>query len=725
MNKNIISSLLIALAMCIGFSSCEDMLQANNERHGDINAVVSDTLYGYWGILKSIQNLGERYVILGECRGDLVDATEYVSDSIYSILNFERDKTTDGSNRYLNIADYYHVINSCNAFLAKCDTLRTDGRNREIMIKEYAQVCAVRAWIYLQLVQVYGEVPYITKPMLSTAEMEDFWANSEFVNATNLKDKEVVTKLIEVRNTPIPNYGYYGSTSSTQNCHSTQCVFPANLVLGDIYLLEGSKASCAQAAQYYYDFLNTIYGGCPTDNQYCAITRDRQNDINNYINSNWLSPFRSISEVSSGQETVTVIPSATNKLWGTVQHGVNELFGYVPSISVQTNGTDTASTTNANVSLERDYKHQLVLSENYKQLGDAQVYEFYNNGETDEVKVMENGGDARVRAMREQDENENGDLIEFVTKQNPYGRYSTTYPVIYRKSNIWLRFAEAINRAGFPGYAFGILKCGMVNNPNWVPTDSVDFIDIEPYYYADVQTDSTTTTRLEYSSDVLLLNALLEGGYYTDTLEAMNAIQYSPEVYAPWPDEGLLSLICNHISIYEMHRAKSTPWLNFNTQYFNGTTNSDLLMYRDGYDYTTENYAISGNTTTGIHSRGCGRLLPRDRNTSFNYVNQVNRMLQMHEGYAEADSLTRAEIYDPANEELVIKAIEDLICDEMALETGVEGNRFFDLMRMARHRNDNDFLAKRVAMRTGTMNAALRSKLQSESYWYLPCPVRK
>jgi hypothetical protein len=41
--------------------------------------------------------------------------------------------------------------------------------------------------------------------------------------------------------------------------------------------------------------------------------------------------------------------------------------------------------------------------------------------------------------------------------------------------------------------------------------------------------------------------------------------------------------------------------------------------------------------------------------------------------------------------------VENAICDELALETGFEGNRFQDLMRLSNHRNDPEFLAKKVA----------------------------
>ena len=156
-------SLIYGLIACLGFSavSCEDMLSPDSERHS--YEVAQDTMYSYWGIVRSMQNIAERYVLLGELRGDLVRGTYYLSDSIENILNYDMASATDGSNRYLKAADYYHVINSCNAYLASYDSTRTTGTLTPYMKKEAAQVSAIRAWTYLQLVQVYGKVPFSTE----------------------------------------------------------------------------------------------------------------------------------------------------------------------------------------------------------------------------------------------------------------------------------------------------------------------------------------------------------------------------------------------------------------------------------------------------------------------------------------------------------------------------------------------------------------------------------
>ena len=64
--------------------------------------------------------------------------------------------------------------------------------------------------------------------------------------------------------------------------------------------------------------------------------------------------------------------------------------------------------------------------------------------------------------------------------------------------------------------------------------------------------------------------------------------------------------------------------------------------------------------------------------------------------------------------------VEDLIEKELALETAFEGNRFHDLMRFAIRRNDNSYLADRVAAKYTTNKEAIRSKLTlNRDYWYL------
>lgn len=105
-------------------------------------------------------------------------------------------------------------------------------------------------------------------------------------------------------------------------------------------------------------------------------------------------------------------------------------------------------------------------------------------------------------------------------------------------------------------------------------------------------------------------------------------------------------------------------------------------------------YTFTNMNTQGIHSRGCGR----------------------------ADADKSYVIPECANLQDSILAVEDLIADEMALETAAEGQRWYDLMRISMHRDDAKFLARKVAGRAGKMhfNDELYKLLLDNKNWYLP-----
>ena len=111
----------------------------------------------------------------------------------------------------------------------------------------------------------------------------------------------------------------------------------------------------------------------------------------------------------------------------------------------------------------------------------------------------------------------------------------------------------------------------------------------------------------------------------------------------------------------------------------------------------------------GIHSRGA------------NYTQGAFTGYQLDTLVAQ--KMIQLDITPQGNLNDTINAVEDLICDEMALELAFEGNRFGDLTRIARHKNHaavyganygSQWLADKLAFKNPKVS------LLDEKNWYLP-----
>ena len=576
---------MLLLGMMFGMfsTSCQDMLSPNSERHA--YTVAEDTLYSYWGILKSLQNIAERYVILNECRGDLVDASGFVSDSIGAIVNFgdvakPDEFWKDGACAYLKIADYYHIINSCNAYIAMCDTTRTTGTNKKYMLSEYAQVKAIRAWVYMQLLYAYGEnrIPFYKEPMLTTDDINNFMSNKNHSNITaQVLADELGPELEELEwveydsRYGLPQYNNYGDVSSGNGhfvCHSSKCMFPISLVLGDLYLLSAQSredaATYAKAASHYYKYINSrTCGPLAVDKYHSTALLDERQDYPIYSYDSENIPYTERGEVRSSTEMITCIPSNKGKLEGKVLTDINRLFGFEAEMQTITwdNGDDDGGSS-ASVSLTRKYERELIPSRGYEALCDSQKYEIYasdldgNNIKWDNsatLEVLPDVGDARRAwiyssqgqqfTFRVGDDNLYGKMV---TKQNPRSSFTTTYPVIYRKSTVWLRYAEALNRAGFPSYAFAILKTGLCENSDWYPVDpDKEFMEKGEYVPA-------TEKGIKYFKDdgtpnkdtYIVINRVPTKRYdypITDTLFYYNDVVTGKTLPEGWADDNKMA----------------------------------------------------------------------------------------------------------------------------------------------------------------------------------------
>lgn len=561
--KNIKKALKITICLTLSFLGMGGGLSSCTEPTSSLVAfeenntlsTPNDTLYSLMGIITKMQKVADRTVLLGEIRGDLISLTSNANLDLQELANF----TTDASNPYNNIRDYYAIIQNCNYYLTHADTSLTK-RGEKVFAKEYAAIKTYRAWTYLQLALNYGSVPFFTKPLLTEIE-----ANPELYPKYDVEQiaNYFIDDIAPYVDTDYPSYGNINSIDSKF------FYIPVRVLLGDLCLWAGRYK---EAATYYHDYLTKLGNTKPTNIwQVTWATRDFDDITDSYAQQ---FPSNGIAT----QELITLIPMEQKKFDGTVSY-LADIF----------NSTD-----------ENNYYYQATHSVAYDRLSQSQKYTYvYTDPNTQlqdtlfpaDTKVFESEqlrGDLRQQSIFTLRNQTSSSSTQSSIRQTVM-KHRSTNVCIYRLQHIYLRYAEALNRAGYPFSAFAVLKYGLCKD------------NIERYFPED-----------------------------------------------------------------EINAA------------------GDLISFSE-YTFTRAN-------TQGIHARGCGDV------------------------YANDDYCIPA--LSSKNDSILY--VENMICDEMALETAAEGLRYYDLMRISLHQDDPTFLANKVAQRDGTFNSALFNKLSDKKNWFLP-----
>jgi len=562
MAKGFLPFYLFALLPLL-YSSCADMLETSSdlvefEKDNTLDHT-TDSVYSVMGIVNKLQQIADRTVILGETRGDLVATTAAASADLKRLSAFDFSK----ENKYNEVSDYYAVINNCNYFLAHADTAMM-RRGVQLFINEYAVVKSFRAWTYLQLAINYGKVPLVTKPLMTEVEAR---------NAMN-GPRVGIDEICEFFINDLKDYvGVELPTYTTHNGMNPQQFFlPMRVVLGDLCLWSGRYE---EAARWYHDYLT--YDKKPITLRTSRSTWPNATEL--------VNPNRSYS-VTDNNEVLCFIPMESRVFDGVVSD--------LPNIYNSTN---------------ENYRYfQLKPSSAMRSLSAAQTYCFeVNSGiRIDTIFAKKTGlmddiyaGDLRLCSNYSLSSQGKDEYSEYNDETQTIKKLWSGMVPVYRRSMVYLRYAEALNRAGLPQSAMVVLKYGVCQD---------NF---------DEHVDST-------------------------------------------------------------EQAKAGTLISFDENVF------------------PQREAL------GIHSFGSG-----DSHANPYFV------LPM-----PADSL--ATYADTVSYQIPL--VEDMIINEMALEGAFEGNRFYDLLRVALRRNDPAYLADPISRRSGKADNDLRSLLMEPQNWYLPLP---
>ena len=415
-SKSIIGAALAAMVTLGVTTSCQDMFDIESsrvivEKNHNLDSS-ADSAYSTLGVLQAMRQVADRYIILGEVRGDLLEINEYSKTSIRNLAEFN----FEDENEYLNVRDYYAIINNCNYVLEKMDTTLTHN-NERVMIDEYAALIGIRAWTYLQLAINYGEVPFYLTPITSVAEAEKEYPMYGI--------KEIAAELIP----DLEAYKDYDLPALNSVASTNPHVYPPlQLVLGDYYLWSGDYAN---ACAVYLDYMTT----------------HPDFDNSQYDNAKGFMSLNGGRVISSQRGSMVAIGS--NSTWiDYMEDNVTENLAY---ITLETSSAEGTVSGLGSLFTSADMTHSLNPSTYLSELAGKQAYidaEYDEDGNVNGYKVNGLAGDVRNKyylatpSFMEDRENQLYDKFIF---NNSNGTTNVTRINIYRRAIVYLRAAEALN----------------------------------------------------------------------------------------------------------------------------------------------------------------------------------------------------------------------------------------------------------------------------------------
>ena len=621
------------------FISCSDMLESDSSRQlfePDLNQKTDSVFYAY-GIMQAMQELADQYYFQNEMRGDLVRPTAKASTHLSSLASF----TADASNKYDSVYQYYKVINNCNYYLAHRDTTLATGA-QNVVCNEYAAVAAFRAWTYLQLTRQYGAVPYITEPVTTIAQID---ANTsmtpyETILANEAQNLEVLKNRYSEEQISVPTFGLGPNTiisvgklnwrESDKTIQPRKCFIPLNIVLGDLYLEMGEYE---KAATCYYDYLH-----------YVALHRDDFSDAAvNYIlpmrdtYSRYCPIFKDFTEWPADyNQSKNTSSSSIGMLTWTSSYSHNAVSGdvisYIPMAVNYTMGKTT------DIPAVFGYNYYGTESRGAVQTDASEVF---SCPKTENIQVVPSLAycDSARRAQ-----------YYYYTEQVKVSPFN------------WIVKNEAVGDA-----RASIVVQGSGADSTYVYTLKPSTAYIYLYRNTTVWLHlAEAINRMGYPDAAF---AVLKNGIHTELAN----YRYL-EVYLK-DQEGNDSIDADGNKVLDMTQS------HLDDKYYLTPESYELLTTKLPF-LAQENSEVfrNGASTSfvGIHKHGAGAV--EDLYSTYRYSTVVKAKID--------DVYKKFNLGTPAyTKDDYINAVEDLLCDEYAMEFAFEGTRFSDLRRLAIHKN--------------------------------------
>lgn len=437
---------ILVLLMVLSCMSCGKMLEMDSEmvEFASDNKLDTpeDTLYSVMGIIRQMQVVADRTMLLGELRGDLMQLTPEASTDLQKVVAVP---ASDETSIYNNISDYYAVINNCNYYIANVDP-NAERMSKKIFRNEYIAVKVFRAWTYLQLAKIYGRVPLVLEPLLSVEEAQNA-VNSQYVDMQDICNYFIsdLSQYVGAKDDAEVEFPQYGSVNGF---NSRKFFIPLRVILGEMCLWAGRYT---EAATYLHDYLtrtqNPVYVGAGAMSWVVSADLD-------FTKASIANSFTQELTEAGARENISLIPMETSEFYG-VKSLVNNVY---------------------NSTLNNNYYAQAVPSEAMKQISKAadfvlEIAITATNKDTitapkDNLPYPNSAGDLRLYGSYRHDVVNRDATSDYSSDVNTIRKLPTDFIALYRVKYIYLLFAEALCRCGYVNSAFSVLKYGLRNEEN-------------------------------------------------------------------------------------------------------------------------------------------------------------------------------------------------------------------------------------------------------------------
>ena len=630
--------LICGICIICGSVSCSDMLESDSSRQLFDPALdqKTDSVFYAYGVMEAMQQLADQYYYQNEMRGDLVTPTDKASLHLRSLADF----TAKADNKYDSVYLYYKVINNCNYYLTHRDTLLATGQ-RNVVINEYAAIAAFRAWTYLQLTRQYGAVPYVTEPVTTIAQINANTSPAAYQSILTGEAQmlEQLKSRYSDEQLAVPNFNQTSRSVGMLNWGSEEkfinpgkCFVPLNVVLGDIYLELGEYE---KAATCYYQYLR--YEGL----------KNSSNISVNYLET--MSPsyslyspiFKNFTEWpadfnTTGKNTATYngVPSWVNSFRHASSPG--DVISYIPMAVNYTMGNTT------DIPASFGYNYYGTERSNAVDVDDP-MRSVFNCPKSASIQIAPSQAycDSARRSQ-----------YYYFTEQVKVAPFN------------WIVKSEPL------GDARASLICqGNGADSAYVYTYKPSTAYVLLYRNATVWLHlAEAINRMGYPDAAF---AVLKNGIQTDLQSYRYLEVYLKDVAGndsidPATGQKVLDLVQSHID----------------DKYYITPASYDLLTTKLPF-LSAEGSTIFKNGASksfvGIHLHGAGPAVD-DLYSTYRFSTVVGAKL------ADINSKFKLGLTAYSKNDS-INAVEDLLCDEYAMEFAFEGTRFSDLRRLALHKN--------------------------------------